>query len=113
MSHLQRLIDRFLSCRPTGLAKNSRMILIALYPVVKESYQLYADIYKILAVLLDKFFDMEYPDCVKTFDAYVNATKHIDELIAFYNWCKDTGVARSSEYPDVQRITMKLNYIFP
>jgi hypothetical protein len=26
----------------------------------------------------------------------------------FYNWCKDMGVARSSEYPEVQRITEKL-----
>lgn len=108
MGHLQRLLDRFLSCRPTGLAKNNRMILIALYPVVKESFQLYADICEVLAVLLDKFFDMEYPDCVKTFDAYASAAKQIDELLAFYNWCKDTGVARSSEYPDVQRITGKL-----
>ncbi|XP_041022742.1 probable clathrin assembly protein At4g32285 [Juglans microcarpa x Juglans regia] len=108
MAHLQRLCDRFLSCRPTSLAKNSRMILIALYPMVKESFQLYADICEVLAVLLDKFFDMEYPDCVKTFDAYAGAAKQIDELIAFYNWCKDTGVSRSSEYPDVQRITAKL-----
>jgi hypothetical protein len=108
MGHLQRLLDRFLSCRPTGLAKNSRMILIALYPVVKESFQLYADICEVLAVLLDKFFDMEYPDCVKTFDAYASAAKQIDELIALFNWCKDTGVARSSEYPNVQRITGKL-----
>uniref|UniRef100_A0A6M2EHN1 ENTH domain-containing protein n=1 Tax=Populus davidiana TaxID=266767 RepID=A0A6M2EHN1_9ROSI len=108
MGHLQRLLDRFLSCRPTGLAKNNRMILIALYPVVKESFQLYADICEVLAVLLDKFFDMEYPDCVKAFDAYASAAKQIDELIAFYNWCKDTGVARSSEYPEVQRITGKL-----
>ncbi|KAJ7966190.1 AP180 N-terminal domain containing protein [Quillaja saponaria] len=108
MGHLQRLLDRFLACRPTGLAKNSRMILIALYPVVKESFQLHADICEVLAVLLDKFFDMEYPDCVKAFDAYASAAKQIDELIAFYNWCKDTGVARSSEYPEVQRITGKL-----
>ncbi|KDP33586.1 hypothetical protein JCGZ_07157 [Jatropha curcas] len=108
MAHLQRLLDRFLSCRPTGLAKNSRMILIALYPVVRESFQLYADICEVLAVLLDKFFDMEYPDCVKAFDAYASAGKQIDELIIFYNWCKDTGVARSSEYPDVQKITSKL-----
>ncbi|KAJ4837102.1 hypothetical protein Tsubulata_040412, partial [Turnera subulata] len=108
MGHLQRLLDRFLSCRPTGLAKNSRMILIALYPVVRESFQLYADICEVLAVLLDKFFDMEYADCVKAFDAYASAAKQIDELIAFYNWCKDTGVARSSEYPEVQRITGKL-----
>lgn len=108
MGHLQRLLDRFLACRPTGLAKNSRMVLIALYPVVKESFQLYADICEVLAVLLDKFFDMEYPDCVKAFDAYASAAKQIDELVAFYNWCKDTGVARSSEYPEVQRITSKL-----
>ncbi|KAJ8773968.1 hypothetical protein K2173_009399 [Erythroxylum novogranatense] len=108
MGHLQRLLDRFLSCRPTGLAKNSRMVLIALYPIVKESFQLYGDICEVLAVLLDTFFDMEYHDCVKAFDCYASAAKQIDELIGFYNWCKDTGVARSSEYPEVQRITGKL-----
>ncbi|CBI21050.3 unnamed protein product, partial [Vitis vinifera] len=63
MGHLQRLLDRFLACRPTGLAKNNRMVLIALYPVVRESFQLYADICEVLAVLLDRFFEMEYPDC--------------------------------------------------
>lgn len=108
MHQLQQLLDRFLACRPTGTAKNSRMVLIALYPIVKESFQLYADICEILAVLLDRFFDMEYPDCVKAFEAYASAAKQIDELAAFYAWCKDTGVARSSEYPEVQRITDKL-----
>jgi len=108
MSLLQRLLDRFLACRPTGLAKNSRMVLIALYPVVRESFKLYGDICEVLAVLLDKFFDMENSDCVKAFDAYASAAKQIDELVAFYNWCKDTGVARSSEFPEVQRITDQL-----
>ncbi|KAH0912686.1 hypothetical protein HID58_036007, partial [Brassica napus] len=108
MGHLQRLLDRFLNLRPTGLAKNSRMVLIALYPIVRESFKLYADICEVLAVLLDKFFDMEYTDCVKAFDAYASAAKQIDELIAFYDWCKETGVGRSSEYPEVQRITSKL-----
>jgi hypothetical protein len=108
MSQLQKLLDRFLSCRPTGLAKNSRMVLVSLYPVVKESFKLYADVCEILAVLLDRFFDMEYDDCVKAFDAYASAAKQIDELVGFYNWCKDAGMARSSEYPEVQRITGKL-----
>ncbi|EYU32349.1 hypothetical protein ABFS82_05G141500 [Erythranthe guttata] len=108
MGHLQRLLDRFLSCRPTGLAKNERMVLVALYSIVKESFKLYADVCEVLAVLLDKFFDMEYQDCVKAFDAYASAAKQIDELIGLYNWCKDTGVARSSEYPEVQKITSKL-----
>ncbi|KAG6490824.1 probable clathrin assembly protein At4g32285 [Zingiber officinale] len=108
MHHLQQLLERFLACRPTGNAKHCRMILIALYPLVRESFQLYADICEILAVLLNRFFDMEYPDCVKSFEAYASAAKQIDELCAFYAWCKDTGVARSSEYPEVQRITDKL-----
>ncbi|KAL2525702.1 putative clathrin assembly protein [Abeliophyllum distichum] len=108
MGHLQRLLDRFLSCRPTGSAKNERMILVALYSIAKESFKLYADVCEVLAVLLDKFFDMEYQDCVKAFDAYASTAKQIDELAGFYSWCKDTGVARSSEYPEVQRITSKL-----
>ncbi|XP_043724933.1 probable clathrin assembly protein At4g32285 isoform X2 [Telopea speciosissima] len=108
MSQLQRLLDRFLASRPTGLAKNNRMVLIALYPIVKESFQLYTEICETLAVLLDKFFDMEYPDCVKSFEAYASAAKQIDELVDFYGWCKDAGVGRSSEFPEVQKITDKL-----
>ncbi|KAI3823525.1 hypothetical protein L1987_04964 [Smallanthus sonchifolius] len=108
MGHLQRLLDRVLSCRPTGLARNSRMVLVALYPVVQESFKLYADIGEVLAVLLDRFYDMEHQDCVKAFDAYASAAKQIDELLGFYNFCKDMGIARSSEYPEVQRVSGKL-----
>lgn len=108
MSHLQRLLDRFLSCRPIGLAKNERMILVALYPMIRESFKLYADVCGVLAVLLDRFFDMGYQDCVKAFDAYASAAKQIDELVGFYNWSQDIGIARASEYPEVQRITSKL-----
>lgn len=105
MHQLQLLLDRFLSCRPTGLAKNTRMVIIALYPVVKESFHLYANICELLAVLLDHFFDMEYSECVKTFEFYARAAEQINELIAFYSWCKETGVMRSSEYPEVQRVS--------
>jgi len=109
MGHLQRLLDWFLACRPVGFAKNSRMVLVALYDVVRESFQLYAAICEVLAVLLDDFFiDMEYVDCVKAFEAYDSAAKQMHELVGFYNWCKDIGVLRSSEYPEVQRITTKL-----
>ncbi|KAM1216727.1 hypothetical protein ACFX15_012622 [Malus domestica] len=34
---------------------------------------------EVLAVLLDKFFDMEYPDCVKAFDAYASAIERIEK----------------------------------
>lgn len=106
--HLQLLLDRFLACRPTGLAKNSRMILISLYPIVRESFQIYADICEVLALLVDKFFDMEYADCSRSFEAYCRAAKQIEELASFFSWCKETGIARSSEYPEVQLISPKL-----
>lgn len=108
LNQLLHLLARFLACRPTGAAKNSRMVLVALYLIVKESFRLYADICEVLSVVLDQFSEMEYADCVKAFDAYVNAAKMIDELGAIYGWCRDTGVARSSEFPEVQRITDKL-----
>nr|CAD1828704.1 unnamed protein product [Ananas comosus var. bracteatus] len=108
MQQLQQLLNRVLACRPSGAAKHNRLILIALYPVVKESFQLYADISDVLAAILDRFFDMEYQECGKAFEAYATAAKQIDELCSFYGWCKDTGVARSSEYPDVQRIADQL-----
>ncbi|KAG6591569.1 putative clathrin assembly protein, partial [Cucurbita argyrosperma subsp. sororia] len=75
--------------------------------IVQESFQLYSDIYEVLALLHDKFFGMEHPDCVKAFDAYDIAGKPIDELSVFYNWCKDVGVVRSSEYLEVRRIDCK------
>ncbi|KAF7147836.1 hypothetical protein RHSIM_Rhsim03G0250000 [Rhododendron simsii] len=108
LNELLRLLDRFLACKPTGMAKNSRTVLVALYPVVRESFRLYGDICEVLGVLLDRFLEMEYVDCVKAFDAYVNSAKMIDQLVAYYGWCKDIGVARSSEYPEVQKISDKL-----
>ncbi|KAK6783833.1 hypothetical protein RDI58_017287 [Solanum bulbocastanum] len=108
LNQLLQLLDRFLACRPTGAAKDSRMVLVALYSLVKESFKLYADICEVLHILLDRFAEMEYADCVKTFDAYVSAAKMIDELVGTYNWCKDVGIARSSEFPEVQVITDKL-----
>ncbi|XP_004288787.1 PREDICTED: putative clathrin assembly protein At2g25430 [Fragaria vesca subsp. vesca] len=108
LNDLLRVLHRVLACRPAGMAKSSRLVIIALYGVVKESFSLYIEICEALGVLLDRFGEMEYGECVKAFDVYVNAAKMIDELLLFYNWCKDVGIARTSEYPEVLRITDKL-----
>ncbi|KAI5065722.1 hypothetical protein GOP47_0020417 [Adiantum capillus-veneris] len=105
---MQRLVERVLACRPTGAARMHRLVQVALYPVVRESFQLYTDISDGLAIVLDAFFEMDHVDCVKAFDIYSKATKQIDELASFYKACKDLGVCRSSEYPVVQRISEEL-----
>ncbi|KAL3585477.1 hypothetical protein D5086_012344 [Populus alba] len=103
-----RILDRVLACRPTGMAKNDRLVLVALYQMAKESFGLYTEICEALGVLLDRFTEMEYAYCLKGFDIYAGAAKIIDELVMFYGWCKDVGIGRSSEYPEVQKITENL-----
>lgn len=108
LNKLLGLLDRFLACNPTGAAKSSRIVLVALNIALKESFKLYKDLCEVLGVLLDQFPEMEYVDCLKAFDAYVNAARRIDELSGFYNWCQDVALARSFEFPEVERISDKL-----
>ncbi|KAI3960392.1 hypothetical protein MKW98_017116 [Papaver atlanticum] len=105
--HLQNLIDRFLACRPTGAARNNRVVIVALYAIVKDSFQIYTDLTDIITILIDRFLELEINECAKVHDIFTRAAKQFDELDAFYSWSKAIGIARSSEYPDVERISPK------
>ncbi|XP_023530184.1 putative clathrin assembly protein At1g03050 [Cucurbita pepo subsp. pepo] len=107
IQHLQQLLERFLACRPTGAAKNNRVVLVALYPIVKESFQIYYDITEIMGLLIDRFMQLSIRDCVKVYEIFCRVGKQFDELELFYCWSRSTGIARSSEYPEVEKITLK------
>ncbi|KAL9225535.1 hypothetical protein vseg_001444 [Gypsophila vaccaria] len=107
MHHLQQLLERFLATRPAGLAKHSRLVIIAIYPIVKDSFQIYYDITDILSILIDQFMELEIPDCVRVLDVFCRISKQFDELDAYYTWSKEVGISRTSEYPEVERITPK------
>ncbi|KAF8116497.1 hypothetical protein N665_0017s0053 [Sinapis alba] len=105
--HLQQLLDRFLACRPTGNAKNNRVVIVALYPIVKDSFQIYFNITEIMGVLIDRFMELDVHDSIKVYDIFSRVSKQLDELDPFHGWCKKMGVARSSEYPELEKITKK------
>uniref|UniRef100_A0A5B6YQD0 ENTH domain-containing protein n=1 Tax=Davidia involucrata TaxID=16924 RepID=A0A5B6YQD0_DAVIN len=107
IQHLMQLLERFLACRPTGSAKNNRVVVMALYPVVKETFQIYYDITEILGILIERFTELEIADSVKVYEIFCRVAKQFDELDVFYGWCKNFGIARASEYPDVEKITQK------
>ncbi|KAG9457278.1 hypothetical protein H6P81_001786 [Aristolochia fimbriata] len=107
VQNLLQLLERFLACRPTGGAKHNRVVIVALYPLVKESFRIYYDITEIMGILIDRFMEMEVSNCVKVYDIFSRIGKQFDELDGFYQWSKTVGIARSSEYPDVERITQK------
>lgn len=80
---------------------------VALYPIVKESFQLCYDITEIMAILIERFMELDIPEMVKVHDIFSRVSKQYDELDAFYTWCKTAGIARSSEYPEVEKISQK------
>ncbi|KAM1059470.1 hypothetical protein ACFX13_024794 [Malus domestica] len=104
----QKLLDRAIATTPTGAAKTNRLVLISLYAIVQETYDLYRDISDGLALLLDSFFHLQYQSCVNAFHACVKASKQFEELASFYALCKSLGVGRTSEYPSVQKISEEL-----
>ncbi|KAJ0981148.1 hypothetical protein J5N97_009403 [Dioscorea zingiberensis] len=105
ISGWQQLLDRAIGMRPTGAAKTNRLILISLYPVIRETIGLYRDISDGLLVLLDNFFHLDHPSCVETFHACAKAAKQFIHLDSLYSLCKEIGVGRAFEYPAVGRIS--------
>ncbi|KAH7533120.1 clathrin coat assembly protein AP180 [Ziziphus jujuba] len=108
LSYWQKLLDRAIATKPTGTAKTNRLILISLYAIIQETFDLYRDISDGLALLLDSFFHLQYQSCVNAFQACVRASKQFEELSGFFNLCKSLGVGRTSEYPSVQKISDEL-----
>ncbi|KAL3538603.1 hypothetical protein ACH5RR_001969 [Cinchona calisaya] len=105
--HLMQLLERFLACRPTGVARDNRIVIVALYPVVKESFQLYYDVTEIMGILIDRFMELDIPDSIKVYEIFCRVSKQYDELDVFYGWSKSVGIARASDYPDIEKIPQK------
>ncbi|XVF21037.1 hypothetical protein REPUB_Repub12eG0056000 [Reevesia pubescens] len=108
ISYWQRLLDRAIATKPTGAAKTNRLVLVSLYSVVRESFDLYRDISDGLGLLLDSFFHLQHQSCVNVFQYCVKAIKQFEELSSFYDCCKSLGIGRTSEYPSVQQISEEL-----
>ncbi|KAG9141616.1 hypothetical protein Leryth_015309 [Lithospermum erythrorhizon] len=107
VNNLLLILERFLACRPTGDAKGNRIVLVALYPMVKGSFYLYYDITEILGVLINRFMELPIPKCLAVHEIFCKVSKLFEELDSFYSWSKTMGIARSSEYPELEKIPQK------
>lgn len=105
INHLMQLLDRFLACRPAGGARLQRLVILALYPVLIQSFQLYNDLVEIMGVLEEKFNDLSAPHMVKVYGIFRRVAKQYDELDMFYHWCKSVNASKNAEYPEVDKIS--------
>ncbi|KAH7434706.1 hypothetical protein KP509_06G031300 [Ceratopteris richardii] len=104
----QRLLELMTACKPTGPAKVHRLVSIALYGVLRESFLLYEDVRDGLKTIRDAFWNMDFQNCARILVINVKAAKQIADLISFYSFCKALGVCKTSEYPSVEAITGEL-----
>ncbi|KAL9231642.1 hypothetical protein vseg_006843 [Gypsophila vaccaria] len=106
--HWQNLLDRAIAAQPTGAAKTNRLVRTCLYAIVQETFELYRDISDGLSILLDGFFHLQYDNCLTAFQTCGKASKQFEELGTFLHLCQCIGVGRTSEYPNVQKISAEL-----
>ncbi|GAA0161077.1 vesicle coat protein [Lithospermum erythrorhizon] len=104
-NHLVQIIERFLACRPTGHARTNSLVLVALYPIVKESFRQYYELTEMLGNLIDRFMELNIPESIKVHEIFCRCAKQFDEVYSFYGWTKTMGIARRSEYPKVEHIS--------
>lgn len=78
---------------------------MAIYPILKESFQIYHCVTEILGALIDRFMQMDVADMVRVHDIFCRVSKQYDELYCFYNWCKTVGIMRFPDYPTVEKIS--------
>lgn len=78
-------------------AKNNCIMFVALYPIVKESFQIYYEMTDIMAILIDRFTELDVPNCVRIYEMFSQIAKPLEELDASYSWCKSVGGAHSSK----------------
>ncbi|KAH0876486.1 hypothetical protein HID58_063880 [Brassica napus] len=74
---------------------------------IVESFQIYYDVTEMMGILIERFMELDIPDSIKVYDIFCRVSKQFEELDQFYSWCKNMGIARSSEYPEIEKITQK------
>ncbi|GJZ45478.1 putative clathrin assembly protein [Tanacetum coccineum] len=104
-SSSHELLERFLACRPAGEARCNRMVMVALYPLLVQSFQIYQDLKEVMGVLTNRFDELNVPLSVKVYGIFRRVSTQYEELQMFYDWCKSVGIARTSEYPEIDKIS--------
>ena len=67
----------------SGPARNHKIVMVALYPIVKQSIYTYYDMTDTLSILIGQFREIEISDSVKVYEFLRRVRKQFDELDNF------------------------------
>ncbi|KAM3221133.1 putative clathrin assembly protein [Capsicum annuum] len=94
---LQQLLYRIVGCQPQGASVHNFVIQLALSMVASESIKIYNAISDGTVNLVDKFFEMQRNDALRSLDIYRRAGQQAEALSEFYEICKSIDVGGRGE----------------
>ncbi|KAJ8559916.1 hypothetical protein K7X08_003974 [Anisodus acutangulus] len=100
---LQQLLYRIIGCQPQGASVHNFVIQLALSMVASESIKIYNAISDGTVNLVDKFFEMQRNDALRSLDIYRRAGQQADALSEFYEICKSIDVGRGEKFIKIEQ----------
>ncbi|XP_059285446.1 putative clathrin assembly protein At5g35200 [Lycium ferocissimum] len=100
---LQQLLYRIIGCQPQGASVHNFVIQLALSMVASESIKIYNAISDGTVNLVDKFFEMQRNDALRSLDIYRRAGQQAEALSEFYEICKSIDVGRGEKFIKIEQ----------
>ncbi|KAH7659818.1 ENTH/VHS domain-containing protein [Dioscorea alata] len=100
---LQQLLFRLISCQPEGAAVYNNVIRYALSIVAGESVNIYNAINDGTLNVVDKFFEMQRHDALRSLEIYRKAGHQAELLSEFYETCKGLDLRPGQEFVKVEK----------
>lgn len=100
---LQQLLYRINGCQPQGASAHNFVIQLALSMVATESIKIYNAISDGTVNLVDKFFEMQRNDALRSLDIYRRAGQQAEALSEFYEICKNIDAGRGQKFIKIEQ----------
>ncbi|KAJ0961299.1 hypothetical protein J5N97_000705 [Dioscorea zingiberensis] len=100
---LQQLFYRLLGCQSQGAAGYNIVIHLALSMVAAENIKIYNAIKDGTVNMVDKFFEMQHYDALKSLEIYRRAGQQAERLSEFYEVCKGIDIGRGEKFVKIEQ----------